>query len=91
MIYVSITGLKIKNIFSWFKFWLMAIPAFRWVQKAKGISFCEKTKVKNYHHTLSVWESKNDMLNYKNQVLILKLCNHLMILQLVKFLVMKQI
>ena len=63
--YVSITGLKTKNIFSWFKFWLLAIPAFRGAQKAKGIIFCETKKVKNYHHTLTVWESKNDMLNYK--------------------------
>ena len=63
--YVSITGLKTKNIFSWFKFWLLAIPAFRGAQKVKGIIFCETKKAKNYHHTLTVWESKNDMLNYK--------------------------
>ena len=43
----------------------MAIPAFRGAQKAKGIIFCETKKVKNYHHTLTVWESKNDMTNCK--------------------------
>jgi len=63
--YVSITGLKTKNIFSWFKFWVLAIPAFRAAQRAKGIIFCETKKTKNYHHTLTVWESKNDMLHYK--------------------------
>ena len=36
MMYKSITGLKTKNIFSWFKFWLMTIQAFRGAQKAKG-------------------------------------------------------
>ena len=73
--YVSITGLKTKNIFSWFKFWLLAIPAFRVAQKAKGIIFCETKKVKYYHHTLTVWESKNDMLNCK------KSCCHIKAMQ----------
>ena len=62
--YVSITGLK-KNIFSWFKFWFLAMPAFREAQRAKGIIFCETKKIKNYHCTFTVWESKNDMLQYK--------------------------
>ena len=65
MMYVSITGLKTKTIFSWFKFWFLAIPAFREAQKQKGIIFCETKKIKNYHHTLTVWESKEDMHKYK--------------------------
>lgn len=44
MMYVLITGLKTKNIFSWFKFWLLVIPAFRGAQKVKGIIFCETKK-----------------------------------------------
>ena len=57
MMYVSITGLKTKNIFSWFKFWLLAIPAFRGAQKAKGIIFCETKKSKKlspYSYSLGI-------------------------------------
>ena len=42
--YVSITGLKTKNIFSWFKFWFLAIPAFREAQKSKKVLFFVKQK-----------------------------------------------
>ena len=33
--------------------------------KSKRYYFFETKKVKNYHHTLTVWESKNDMTNCK--------------------------
>ena len=89
--YVSITGLKTKNIFSWFKFWVLAIPAFRAAQRAKGIIFCETKKIKNYHHTLTVWESKNDMLHYKKSGSHMKAMQSLKILPLEKSAVMKQI
>ena len=89
--YVSITGLKTKNFFSWFKFWVLAIPAFRAAQRAKGIIFCETKKIKNYHHTLTVWESKNEMLHYKKSPSHIKAMQSLKILQLEKSVVMKQI
>ena len=57
--YVSITGLKTKNFFSWFKFWVLAIPAFRAAQRAKGIIFCETKKIKNYHHMKAMQSFKN--------------------------------
>ena len=61
---VSITGLKTKNIFSWFKFCFLRFQPSE-VRKKQKVLFFETKKVKNYHHTLTVWESKNDMTNCK--------------------------
>ena len=35
------------------------------VRKKQKVLFFETKKVKNYHHTLTVWKSKNDMLDHK--------------------------
>ena len=35
------------------------------MRKKQKVLFFETKKVKNYHHTLTVWESKNDMTNCK--------------------------
>jgi len=62
--YVSVTGLKTKNLYASMKFWLLTIPAFRAAQKADGILLCENNSGKGYKHTLTVWETKAHMLAY---------------------------
>ena len=62
--YVSVTGLKTKNLYASMKFWLLTIPAFRATQKADGILLCENNSRNGYQHTLTVWETKAHMLSY---------------------------
>ena len=63
--HVSVTGLKTKGPLSAIRFWMLAIPAFTGAQKSKGNVFCE-TKIRNgFHHTLTVWETKADMMAYR--------------------------
>lgn len=70
--YVSVTGLKTKGLIGWVRFWLLAIPALRGAQRADGVLFCE-TKMRNgYHHTLTVWETKNQMMMYRKSPVHLK-------------------
>ncbi len=70
--YVSITGLRTKGIVSWFKFWTLAIPAFKSAKTAKGIVFCEAKSREGYHHTLTVWETHQHMENYRASPVHLK-------------------
>ena len=62
--YISITGLKPKNFFSFFRFWTLAIPSFRQAQKASGNTFAAVKKINGYQCTLSAWNTREDMLNY---------------------------
>jgi hypothetical protein len=62
--YVSVTGLKTKNLYASMKFWLLTIPAFKAAQKAAGILLCETNGRNGYQHTLTVWETKTHMLAY---------------------------
>lgn len=70
--YVSVTGLQTKGIVSWIRFWALAIPAFRAAQTAKGVRFTG-TKIRHgVHHTLTVWDSKSDMMAYRKSPAHLK-------------------
>jgi hypothetical protein len=62
--YVSVTGLKINNLYASMKFWLLTIPAFRAAQKADGILLCENQRRNGYQHPLTVWKTKIHMLAY---------------------------
>ena len=64
MSYISITGLKPKGIISYIVFWRLAIPSFAQARNAKGNQFCEVKRIKRYQCTLTVWESREDMLNF---------------------------
>jgi hypothetical protein len=64
MLYISITGLKPKNSFSFLRFWRLAIPTFQEAQKAKGIQFCEVKRIEGFQCTLTSWDSREDMLNF---------------------------
>ena len=63
--YVSITGLKATNLMGWIRFWVLTIPAFKAGQGAAGNLFCEAKGRNGWQHTLTVWQTKEDMLAYK--------------------------
>ena len=63
--YVSVTGLKGKGIIGLMRFWLLAIPSFKAVQRANGILFWEVKTIKGWHHTLTVWETPKHMMAYR--------------------------
>ena len=62
--YVSITGLRPKNFWSIFLFWRYAIPSKIQADSAPGILFSEVKKINKIQHTLTAWESKDQMLAY---------------------------
>lgn len=63
--YVSVTGLKAKGLRGLARFAILAPGAFKEAQNAHGILFCETKTRKGWHHTLTVWESKKDMMVYR--------------------------
>jgi hypothetical protein len=65
--YVSITGLKPKNIWATFLFWRHAIPSKMQADTAPGILFSEVKRINKIQHTLTAWESKQHMLAYIHQ------------------------
>jgi hypothetical protein len=62
--YVSITGLRPKNIWSTFLFWRHAIPSKMQADSAPGILFSDVKKINKIQHTLTAWESKEQMKAY---------------------------
>ena len=64
MQYISITGLRPKGVWSYIRFWMFAIPSFKQAQQASGILFCQVKRIKGFQCTLTVWERRDDMLNF---------------------------
>jgi hypothetical protein len=62
--YVSITGLKPKNLWSTLMFWRFAIPSKIQSDSAPGILISEVKKINGIQHTLTVWETKEHMQSY---------------------------
>lgn len=62
--YISITGLKPRNFFSFFRFWTLAIPSFKQAQQAKGMQYAAVKQIKGYQCTLTAWESRDLMLDF---------------------------
>ncbi len=62
--YISLTGLKPKGFWAYFRFWLLAIPAFRQAKNAQGNLHSDVRKVKEYQCTISAWESREHMVAY---------------------------
>jgi hypothetical protein len=65
-VYVSITGLKVKNIFASFIFWRHAIPSKAQAESATGLVLLDLKRVGSYHFTLTVWENTEAMIAYRN-------------------------
>lgn len=67
--HISITGLKPKGIYGFFKFWTLAIPSFGEAKSSKGNLYSAVKKINGYQCTLSAWESRDAMLVFmKNGV-----------------------
>jgi hypothetical protein len=64
MVYVSITGLKLKSLVHAPAFWWHAIRSMRQAQSAPGLISAEARLIKGIHHTLTVWETEAAMRAY---------------------------
>ncbi len=73
--YVSVTGLRTKGFIAWLRFWRIAIPTFMVARKSKGILFCETDTIDGVHYTLTVWQTRHDMLMFRNQPWHMKAIN----------------
>ncbi|MFL4471412.1 hypothetical protein ACERZ8_16580 [Tateyamaria armeniaca] len=62
--YVSITGLRVKRWWLMPVFWRHAVPTFKDAQNAKGNIHSAVRRIGRVHHTLTVWDSRADMLAY---------------------------
>ena len=63
--YVSVTGLKAKGLTGLARFAILAPAAFKEAEVANGNLFCQTKTRDGWHHTLTVWESKTDMMAYR--------------------------
>ena len=63
-VYVSITGLKLKNSMSILTFFRHAIPSMNQAKKADGNISAEAKKINGVYHTLSVWETEEKMREF---------------------------
>lgn len=61
---VAITGIKAFNLFTLTRFWWYAIPSKLQVGSAEGILHSELQQRESYHHTFTIWESRQAMLKY---------------------------
>lgn len=64
MVYVSITGLRLKQSRSLIRFWWHAIRAMKQAKQAAGNISAETRTINGVHHTLSVWENEDAMHRY---------------------------
>lgn len=62
--YISITGLKPKNFFSYMRFWRHAIPSFRQAQTSKGNLSLTAKRIHGFQCTVTAWESREVMLDF---------------------------
>ncbi|MFG1425531.1 hypothetical protein [Roseixanthobacter glucoisosaccharinicivorans] len=64
MIYVSITGLKLKSAWRAPAFWWHAIRSLAQANGAAGNISVEARRINGIHHTLSVWQDEAAMRAY---------------------------
>lgn len=64
MVYISITGLKLKSIIHAPAFWWHAIRSMGQAQSAPGLISAEARQINGIHHTLTVWETESAMHAY---------------------------
>lgn len=65
--YVSITGLKPRNWLAVILFWRHAIPSKIQADQSAGILLSQVKRINGIQHTLTVWNSREDMKNYISQ------------------------
>ena len=61
---VSVTGLRTKGLWSYFRFWRLAVPAYRQAKVAKGNLFVQTKTVQGIQHTLTVWKDRKSLKHY---------------------------
>jgi hypothetical protein len=64
MVYISITGLRVKGPLQELAFWWHAIPSMRQAKTAAGNISAEARTINGVRHTLSVWIDKRAMRAY---------------------------
>ena len=64
MIYVSITGLRLRGVRHFPRFWWHAIRAMAQARRADGNLSVEARTINGVHHTLSVWRNEAAMRAY---------------------------
>ncbi len=63
-VYVSITGLKVRNLWQVPLFWRHAVAAMSQARSAKGCIQADAQTINGIHHTRSVWTNRDAMLAY---------------------------
>ena len=67
LVYISITGLELKAFWHYPTFTYYAVRSFSEAQAAPGNISTAATKIGTVHHTLTVWDSKSDMIRFFRQ------------------------
>lgn len=63
-VYVSITGLKLKRIWHFARFWRHAIASISQATQSEGNISAEARTINGVHHTLTVWENETAMRRF---------------------------
>ncbi|MDQ0313926.1 hypothetical protein [Amorphus orientalis] len=66
MVYVSITGLRIKSPLHALRFWWHAVASMAQARGADGNVSAEARSIEGVQHTLSVWRDRDAMIAYRN-------------------------
>lgn len=61
MLYVSVTGLRVKSFWRIPLFWRHALASMRQAKRAPGNLSADARRIDGVQHTLSVWLSRDDM------------------------------
>lgn len=63
-IYISITGLELKSLWQFPRFWMHAFRAMAQARKAPGNLSASARNMGGVQHTLTTWNSRADMLAF---------------------------
>ena len=61
---ISVTGLRTKGLMATFRFWLLAVPAYRQAKAAKGNFAVHIKTIDGVRHTLTAWKDRKHMKHY---------------------------
>lgn len=64
MVYVSVTGLRLRSVWVWPRFAWHAVRSMRQARTAEGNLFADARRIDGVHHTLTVWTSRDAMRAY---------------------------
>lgn len=64
MVYVSVTGFRVRSVWVWPRFAWHAVRSMRQARTAPGNLFADARRVDGVYHTLTVWTSRDAMRAY---------------------------